>query len=394
MSKTKDRAPNKAKSETAQSEPMNSGRAVVSYRSVALVLQGGGALGAYQGGVYEELAAAGYDPTWFAGISIGAINAAILAGNPLERRLERLHEFWDLITSSIDWPMWLGNGDLARQSFNQLSAATAVANGLPGFFTPRSPFLQMLGGPSPTSLYDTAPLRVTLERLVDFDLINSGKVRLSLGAVNVERGNYVFFDTTQRRIGPEHVMASAAIPPSFPAIEIDGEFYWDGGIVSNTPLFHVLEQCLTEDTLVFEVDLFSHAGPMPRDIFEVEERRKDITFSSRTRENTTAYMRKHDLKRAIIELFDGLSPTQKQDPAMQRLRALGEHRLVSLVHLIYRSKHIETSEKDYEFSRRSMQEHWDAGRNDMRTTLERPLWREQAGDGVSLRVFDMNRPQT
>jgi NTE family protein len=390
MSKSKDR-----KNVSAKAGPADAGSGDAAYSSVALVLQGGGALGSYQGGVYEELAKAGYDPTWYAGISIGAINAAILAGNPPERRLERLRQFWELITSSIDWPSWFGNGDMARQTFNQFSAATAIAQGLPGFFRPRfpSPLMHLPGTGGPTSYYDTEPLRETLERLVDFDLINSGKVRLSLGAVNVKRGNYVFFDTTQRRIGPEHVMASAALPPSFPAIEIDGEFYWDGGIVSNTPLFHVLEQCLHENTLVFEVDLFSHAGPLPNDIAEVEERRKDITFSSRTRENTTAYMQKHELKRAIIKLFDGLSPAQQLEPEMLSLRALGEHRLVSLVHLIYRSKHIETSEKDYEFSRRSMQEHWDAGSADMRHTLERPLWRKQAGDGVSLRVFDMNRPE-
>jgi NTE family protein len=388
MSKNKDRA------KAAAQAPAEAVRDV-EYKSVALVLQGGGALGSYQGGVYQELAKAGYDPTWYAGISIGAINAAILAGNEPDNRLARLHEFWELITSSIDWPLWFGNGDMARQTFNQFSAATAIAQGLPGFFRPRfpSPLMHLPGTGGATSYYDTEPLRETLLRFVDFDRINSGKVRLSLGAVNVQRGNYVFFDTTQRRIGPEHVMASAALPPSFPAIEIDGEAYWDGGIVSNTPLYHVLEQCLSEDTLVFEVDLFSHTGPMPKDIFEVEERRKDITFSSRTRENTTAYMQKHQLKRAILKLFEGLSPEQQRTPEMQQLRAMGEHRLVSLVHLIYRSKHIETSEKDYEFSRRSMEEHWEAGRTDMRNTLKQQLWRSPAQDGVSLRVYDMLRPE-
>jgi NTE family protein len=395
MSKTKDRQKASAPTPKGASAGTAAVQAAVDYQTVALVLQGGGALGSYQGGVYEELVKAGYDPTWYAGISIGAINAAILAGNEPEQRLARLHEFWDLITSSIDWPLWFGHGDVARQTFNQFSAVTAIAHGLPGFFRPRfpSPLMHLPGTAGATSYYDTEPLRETLLRLVDFDRINSGKVRLSLGAVNVQRGNYVFFDTTQRRIGPEHVMASAALPPSFPAIEIDGESYWDGGIVSNTPLYHVLEQCLSEDTLVFEVDLFSHSGPLPNDIFEVEERRKDITFSSRTRENTTAYMQKHELKRAILKLYEELTPSQQQAPDMQKLRALGQHRLVSLVHLIYRSKHIETSEKDYEFSRRSMEEHWQAGCLDARNTLVRPLWFEPADDGVSLRVFDMLRPE-
>jgi NTE family protein len=390
MSKTKDR------DKTGAAVRPGGDMGEVEYTTVALVLQGGGALGSYQGGVYEELAKAGYDPTWYAGISIGAINAAILAGNPPERRLDRLREFWDLITSSIDWPQWFGSSDAIRQTFNQFSAASAAANGLPGFFRPRfpTPMMHLPGTGGATSYYDTEPLRDTLLRLVDFDRINSGEVRLSLGAVNVQSGNYVFFDTTKMRIGPEHVMASAALPPSFPAIEIDGEFYWDGGIVSNTPLFHVLEQCALTDTLVFEIDLFSHTGPLPNDIFEVEERRKDITFSSRTRENTTAYMQKHALKRAIVKLYDQLSPAQQKSPEMLQLLTLGQHRLISLVHLIYRSKHIETSEKDYEFSRRSMLEHWESGRVDMRNTLKLPLWREIAEDGVSLRIFDMNRPSS
>jgi NTE family protein len=400
MSKTKDRqkiAVTGAAGAGAKTQTVATAgeRGTSPYKAVALVLQGGGALGSYQGGVYEELAKAGYDPTWYAGISIGAINAAILAGNEPEKRLARLREFWDLITSSIDWPVWFGGGDLVRQTINQFSAATAISQGLPGFFRPRfpTPLMHLPGTGGATSYYDTEPLRETLLRLVDFDRINSGKVRLSLGAVNVQRGNYVFFDSTQRIIGPEHVMASAALPPSFPAIEVDGEYYWDGGIVSNTPLFHVLEQCVNEDTLVFEVDLFSAAGLLPTDILEVEERRKDITFSSRTRENTTAYMQKHELKRAISKLFEALTPAQQQAPEMQKLRALGDHRLISLVHLIYRSKHIETSEKDYEFSRRSMEEHWESGRVDARNTLSRPLWNAAADDGVSLRVFDMLRPE-
>ena len=352
------------------------------------------ALGAYQGGVYEELSTAGYDPTWYAGISIGAVNAAILAGNPAESRLDRLREFWELITSSIDWP-WIGDDDLARQTYNRLSAATAATAGLPGFFTPRfeMPFWPLPGTQASTSFYDTTLLRATLERLVDFDRINSGMVRLSLGAVNVELGNYIFFDTSRCRIGPEHVMASAALPPGFPAIEVNGHRYWDGGLVSNTPLFHVLEKSLDRGLADLRGRSLQPHRPVSRDILEVEERRKDIMYSSRTRENTTSYLEKHQLRKAILKLFDELPSDRKKDPELQKLRALGDNRLISLIHLIYRSKNFETHEKDYEFSRRSMIDHWASGCHDMRRTLETPKWLEPPHEGISLRVFDMTRAE-
>ena len=241
------------------------------FESVALLLQGGGALGAYQAGVYEALAEARIHPNWVAGISIGAINAALIVGNPQNRRVDRLREFWSEITDQF-----LGGaaehllaspvmGDWQRGLVSQLSAGLAMTVGAPGFFAPRllSPFAYPTGAIGATSFYDTARLKSTLERLVDFDRINSGTLRLSVGAVNVRSGNFVYFDTATHKIGPEHVMASGSLPPGFPAVEIDGELYWDGGLVSNTPLEWVLESEPRKDTLAFQVDLWNAVGKFP-----------------------------------------------------------------------------------------------------------------------------------
>ena len=228
-----------------------------------LVLQGGGALGAYQAGAYEALCEAGHTPNWVAGISIGSVNAAIIAGNPPEKRAERLREFWDRVSS---WLLGrpLANDDNSRRIFNETSAALAAASGVPGFFEPRVPpaVLMPQGTPEAISVYDTSPLRATLLELVDFDLLNSGLVRVSLGAVQVKTGNMKYFDTARgQTVGPEHVMASGALPPGFPPIEIDGQPYWDGGLVSNTPLQFVLEKSgPREDMVIFQIDLFSAKG--------------------------------------------------------------------------------------------------------------------------------------
>ena len=251
---------------------------------IVLVLQGGGALGAYQAGAYETLCEAGQIPTWVAGTSIGAVNGAIsghayndsvsgaiIAGNPPERRVQRLREFWERVSSRLlAWP--LSNDDNSRRIFNETSAVLVAAGGAPGFFEPRVPpaVLMPQGTPEAISLYDTAPLRATLEELVDFDLLNSGAVRLSVGAVEVLSGNMKYFDTEKMRIGPEHIMASGALPPGFPPIEIDGKPYWDGGLVSNTPLEFVLERSgPRNDMVIFQIDLFSAKGCMPENLFEI-----------------------------------------------------------------------------------------------------------------------------
>jgi len=357
-----------------------------------LVLQGGGALGAYQAGVYEELSRNGYTPEWLAGISIGAINAALIAGNPPERRIEQLRAFWEKVSSYLlAEPALLGHN--ARQFFNETSALFAAMFGLPGFFEPRFPPAVAFpsGAPQALSYYDTRPLRQTLENLVDFDLINSQKTRLSVGAVNVRTGNFDYFDNQQRAIGPEHILASGALPPGFPPIEVDGEYYWDGGLVSNTPLQYVLDEVPRPDLLIFQVDLFSARGPMPQNLSEVSEREKDIRYSSRTRLNTDVFRQNQMMRRAAHRLVSKLPADLEDDADATLLRELSCNAAVTIVHLIHRQKNYFTQSKDFEFSRHTIEEHWENGREDVRRTLHHKAWQSRKQPAHDVTIFDLTQ---
>ena len=363
------------------------------FDQTALVLQGGGALGSYQGGVYQALSEAGVSPDWFAGISIGAINAAILAGNRPQDRLDKLTTFWNRVTHDDALAPFSMDDTVSRRTLGALSGLQTVARGIPGFFAPRvpSPWLSLPGSPRALSHYDTAPLRDTLLELVDFERINRGEVRLSLGAVNVRTGNFSFFDNHRMALGPEHVMASGALPPGFPPVEIEGEWFWDGGLVSNTPLSHVLDNASARSTLVFQVDLFSAFGPMPQHLFDVEERHKDITYSSRTRMNTNHFRQVHALRQAIGQLAARLPPEALSEPEIAALADLAPTHAFSIVHLIYRRAAYDGPNKDYEFSRRSMRDHWRAGLNDARRTLRKDCWQNPPEPAEGIAVFDTNR---
>ena len=360
---------------------------------VVLVFQGGGALGAYQAGAYEALADLGYEPDWVAGISIGAINAALIAGNPVDRRVGRLREFWENVSSRLLGEPFIRGSD-ARSFFNEASAALVSTAGVPGFFAPRFPpaFLMPPGSPEATSIYDTAPLRETLEKLVDFKLLNSGTPRLSVGAVNIVNGNFAYFDTADNVLGPDHVMASGALPPGFPAVVIDGEAYWDGGLVSNTPLRYVLDDGgPREDMCVFQVDLFSARGQLPQTLLEVAQREKDIRFSSRTRMNTDTFRQLQTMRRAARRLYEKLPDNLKNDPDAQYLEGCGCDAAITIIHLIHRKAAYETQSKDYEFSRLSAGEHWEAGRNDVRRTLSHKAWKNRAKPTEGVTVFDLTK---
>jgi NTE family protein len=365
------------------------------FECVALVLQGGGALGAYQAGVYEALAEAGIHPDWLAGISIGAINCALIAGNPPEARVDRLREFWEGITTnpSQSWCEWTNaaKGDAARLWLNQWHAGLALLAGTPGFFAPRylPPWLYPSGTANATSLFDTRGLRATLERLIDFDRLNNGAVRLSVGAVNVRSGNFVYFDTQTRRIGPEHIMASGALPPGFPAIEIEGEHYWDGGLVSNTPLQWIVESQPRLDTLAFQVDLWSARGELPRSLAEVSTRQKEIQYSSRTRASTDSFKRIQRLRRATADLLDQLPDELRRSPEATLLRNIADRKVYNIVHLIYRAKNYEGPAKDYEFSRDSMADHWRAGYHDALRTLRHREVIERPTNHEGVFTFDL-----
>ena len=369
----------------------------VPFECVALVLQGGGALGAYQAGVYEALAEAGIHPDWVAGMSIGAINAAIIAGNSPHSRVDRLREFWTEVTTDGFWS-WLGDpsfpaarGDAVRNFLNQLSAGFALTRGANGFFTARpvTPWLHPAGTIEATSFYDTADLRRTLERLVDFDLLNDSTTRFSAGAVNVRSGNFVYFDTTTHTIRPEHVMASAALPPGFPAIEIEGEPYWDGGLVSNTPLQWVVDSRPRRDTLAFQVDLWNARGEFPRNMLEVMTRENEIRYSSRTRAGTDQFKHVQKLRCAVASLLEKLPEELRDSPEAKLLGANTDCKVYNIVHLIYRAKTYEGHSKDYEFSRLSMEEHWRAGYHDARRTLRHPEVLQRPADHEGVFTFDL-----
>jgi NTE family protein len=363
-----------------------------------LTLQGGGALGAYQAGVYQALDEAGIHPDWIAGISIGAINAAIIAGNPPKLRVARLREFWTMATANPIWGMLadyaghLAEGIDARRAINQASAQTAALAGVPGFFAlrPLPPFLAKPASAAATSWYDTTRLRNTLSRLVDFDCINAGTTRLSVGAVNIESGNFVYFDTTTHKIGPAHIMASGALPPSFPAIEIDGQYYWDGGTISNTPLQWVLDARPRLDTLAFQIDLWSAQGELPRDLTEAEVREKEIRFSSRTRASTDQYKKMQKLRIAFEKLLKQLPDKLRGLPEVKMLAAEADDKVCNIVHLIYHSKKFEGCAKDYEFSRRTMEEHWKAGHDDAVRALSHPEVFQCPNKLEGVRTFDFS----
>lgn len=376
------------------------------YQSLALVLQGGGALGAYQCGVYESLHAAGLRPDWFVGTSIGAINAAILAGNPPQRRVERLHEFWDLIcqpvgpaagavASGVRMMMsWAPHSEPLDAWANSLGAMGAMLFGQRGFFDLRlqPPFLRNDGSPAATSFYDTTPLATTLERLVDFDRINGDRsVRLTVGATNVLSGNDHYFDSWRDTIGPEHIMASGALPPAFPAIEIDGKPYWDGGIVSNTPLERVWNDRPRRDTLVLQVDIWSARGRLPRTMMDVLERQKDIQFSSRTRLVTDKGASMQKLRLAIGELLAQLPPESIDEHLRATLAPWACTHVFNIVHLIYQAKPYEGQYKDYAFGPGAQRAHWAEGLADMERTLKHADFFARPSHELGVVTHDVHR---
>ncbi|UVF22712.1 patatin-like phospholipase family protein (plasmid) [Microvirga terrae] len=369
------------------------------YDVVALVLQGGGALGAYQAGVYQGLHEAGIRPNWVAGISIGALNAAIIAGSPEAERVPRLREFWETICAApVEWPAGEGLGDALPFAFdmrslhNAFAATRALVQGQPGFFKPRfpPPFWSPFTGDAATSFYDTTPLHQTLERLVDFDLLNSGEVRVSVGAVNVRTGNLTYFDTADHPLGPKHFMASGALPPGFPAVEIDGEHYWDGGVVWNTPLSRVLNS-EPRDTLTFQVDLWSAKGRVPNDLMEVSSRQKDIQYSSRTRAITDQVLRMQKMRQALQRTIERLPESAKKDPEIRAIADLARHRAYNIIHLIYQSKIYEGHSKDYEFGLNAMRAHWQSGLDDIRRTLTDPRRLDPPAPEIGIITHDVHR---
>jgi len=365
---------------------------VRNYEFIALVFQGGGALGSYQAGVFEGLSEAGIEPNWMSGVSIGAINASIIAGNKPEDRVAKLKEFWETVTDHGYASHLAGNDDM-RTFHNMTSAFMSMISGIPGFYKPRmlSPWQQVPGQAGATSHYDTSDLKDHLNSLINWDILNSDSHRLSVGAVNVRTGNYKYFDTALERIGPEHIMASGALPPAFPAMRIGSEFYWDGGIVSNTPLQYLLELHKLHKALVFQVDLFNARGDMPKTMPEVMSRQKDIMYSSRTRNATNRYKKIHDLQIKLRDALSRIDPAKWTPEDKVLLEELQDTPQVNVLQLIYHHADYEGDSKDYEFSKWTMREHWAAGLEDARRTLSHPEWLKLPDQAVGMTVHDVHR---
>jgi NTE family protein len=358
------------------------------YDHEILLLQGGGALGAYQAGVYEGLAEAGMVPDWVVGISIGAINSAIIAGNPPERRVERLRTFWDRVSAHYTFqpPAWM---DVMRPLLTRMSVASIFNWGVPIFFSPRpiSPLMAGAGSLEALSFYDTAPLKTTLEELVDFDLINRRTVRLSLGAVNVRTGESVYFDNHKTKIGPEQVMASGALPPGFPAVQIDGHYYWDGGCVSNSPLTYVVDEKPLRTVLFVQVNLWNARGDLPRNLDEVMERLKDIQYSSKQRVSNQRVRELTELRFALARLLDKLPANLKADPDVAKLSTLCDNRDWTLAHINNHRRAHAGNTKDADFSRATVNDNWIAGVEDIRHSMAHANWVQPTELGQGMRIY-------
>lgn len=380
------------------------GRAVElpAYETIALVLQGGGALGAYQAGVFQGLSEAGIEPNRMSGISIGALNIAIIAGNPPEKRVDRLTEFWETIcqpntglpTNPFFEQSLFSLNDTMRLTMSAIHATSAIVAGQKGFFRPRMPPPAMVtsGPTAAASYYDTSALKHTLESLCDFDRINSGHLRVSVGAVNVRTGNFAYFDNSKTRLEPKHFMASGALPPAFPAVEIDGDYYWDGGLVSNTPLSYILDSRPLEDTLTFQVDLWRAHGQNPTNMSEVSDRVKEIRYSSRTR-LITEEMRHHQyLRHMLAHILDKIPAEQRaSDPYCQVAEDLACSKRYNVIHLIYRDKPYEQHYKDYQFGLSTMRDHWASGLADIRETLNHPDYLSMPDSQSGFVTHDIHR---
>lgn len=352
------------------------------YHKIVYLFQGGGALGAYQAGVFEGLSACNRPPDWMIGTSVGAINAAIIAGNHPENRVAKLKEFWGTVSSPLSNFIMPTDNDAIRKWVNLWYTHWTIIYGQPGFFKPRltNPWLDTKSSPDKISFYDTAELKKTIERLVDFEIINQRKVRLTLGCVRLEDDELVYFDNKHHDIGSEHIMASAALPPGFPAVKIEGKYYWDGGISSNTPLSVVLADLAPEKLLCFIVNLFSSREELPKSMLDVLKRRKDIEFAGRYESMLAAFCELNHLKHTIHELRKG-----KETPSLlNKSNPMTHFSALNLVKFHYRDRTFDLWSKDFEFSRQSIQEHYQMGYNNVQNALKNPSWLDVIPDNASI----------
>lgn len=360
---------------------------------VILLLQGGGALGAYQVGVFKAFHEQDFKPDWIIGTSIGAINSAIIAGNRPKERFKKLEQFWDKISTKMPPIPPTLNNQLIKKWQNHLAAQIAEWYGQPGFFKPRliNPWFGIDTTVNQLSFYDTEELRETLLEVINFDLINEKKIRLSMGAVHISTGCLIYFDNTQIEIKPEHVMASSAFPPGLPAVCIDGQMYWDGGIHSNTQINLLVTEMKPVRTLCVTVHLFDSYGIRPNTMDEVLKRQKDINYSSHHRQFIQMYRNIHNLRNAIHVLSECLSKEKLKDPQIKKLTNLGQKGLIHLMRFHYEGQEYDLSSKDYNFSWPSILEHIQNGYLDASNTLKDPPWRKPVKGDLGLYLHEVSR---
>jgi NTE family protein len=343
---------------------------------IVLVLQGGGALGSYQAGVYQAMHEAGIEPDWIVGTSIGAINASLIAGNAPERRLARLQEFWRRVQQPLTWDFRGAFPEFA----DRWSYWTTAARGIPGFFTP-NPLAYVGGGfalgADRAGYYSTAPLKSTLAELVDFDLINRGTQRLTVGAAHVRSSQMTYFDSRRCKLGIKHIMASGALPPAFPAVRVDGELYWDGGILSNTPTEVVFDDNPRRDSLIFSVHLWNPAGAEPNTMAEVLNRHKDVQYSSRIASQISRHQQTHRLRHVINELASRLPESERSKPEVRELLGYGCQTRMHVVQLLAPQLDHEGHTKDVDFSPAGIRHRWHAGYAHAKGVLGREPWGDQ-----------------
>jgi NTE family protein len=344
---------------------------------IVLVLQGGGALGSYQAGVYQGLQEAGIEPDWIIGTSIGAINASLIAGNEPTRRLERLNEFWSRVQRV---PHWSFRGAFPRFGERWSSYWTTLIQGIPGFFAPNP--LAHAGdvfplGADRAGYYSTAPLEYTLAELVDFDLINQGKPRLTVGAAHVRTSRMRYFDTREERLDVRNIMASGALPPAFPPVRIDGELYWDGGILSNTPTEAVFDDNPRKDAVIFSVHLWNPIGAEPTTMADVLNRHKDVQYSSRIASQIARHQQTHRLRHVINELASRLPESERNNPEVRKLLGHGCQTRMHVVQLLAPQLDHEDHTKDIDFSQSGIKRRWEAGYAHTRAVLARKPWADQ-----------------
>jgi NTE family protein len=361
---------------TSRNAPPHAPSASPVAQQIVLVFQGGGALGAYQAGVYQALHEAGIEPDWIIGTSIGAINAGLIAGNPSSERLPRLKEFWDRMAHKTAWP----GATAWPQMFQAISYWSTLTRGIPGFFEPNPGAFwgtHTYLGPERAGYYSTAPLEATLRELIDFSLVNRCKPRLTVGAAHVRTSQMRYFDSRDMQLDVGHILASGALPPAFPAVRIDGELYWDGGILSNTPTEVIFDDNPRRNSLIFAVHMWNPVGPEPETMWEVMHRQKDIQYSSRVATHIARQLQTHRLRHVIKELLAYVPEGVRDSEAVRELAGWGCLTRMHVVRLLAPRVPNEDHTKDVDFSPSGIAKRWDAGYEATQRAIHQKPWMGQ-----------------